>query len=213
MKIEEAHGCRMVNKLTSHERGRTRKHHWIEFKDMDNDSSPEAVFLRWASVNNAALARCASDGCPQCTAKTFRLRHDQKFNNVRFYCSNCGFETSFHIIYPKQSLKSIEIYDTRGILIGIKNLDDYHEKTSRENADARVISAEQRLDLGGEWFDGVSGVSSQSRYLTREDILKKIEDRKMKRLMRAALEEVEREEKDEHASSIKAEIHGDKNAK
>jgi len=35
----------------------------------------------------------------------------------------------------------------------------------------------------------------------------------MKRLMRAALEEVEREEKDEHASSIKAEIHGDKNAK
>jgi predicted RNA-binding Zn-ribbon protein involved in translation (DUF1610 family) len=193
-------------------RGRSRKHHWTEFKDIDDDSSSEAVFLRWVSVNNAALARCASDGCPQCGEKSFRLRHDQKFNNVRFYCSNCGFETSFHIIHPKQSLKSIEIYDTRGILIGIKKLDDYHDKTSRENADARVISAEQKLDLGGEWFDGVSGVSSQSRYLTREELLKRIEDRRMKRLMMATLEEIEREEQDERASSIKTEVHGDESA-
>jgi RNase P subunit RPR2 len=170
------------------------------------------VFLRWASVNNAALARCASDGCQQCGAKSFRLRHDEKFNNVRFYCSSCGFETSFHVIHPKQSLKSIEVYDARGILIGVKKLDDYHEKTSRENADARVIAAEQKLDLGGEWFDGVSGVSSQSRYMTRQEILKKIEDRKMKRLMRAALEEIEQEQQEERASSIKTEIHGDKNA-
>ena len=203
----------MVGELMSHKRGRSRKHHWIEFKDLEDDSSPEAVFLRWVSVNNAALARIAYDGCPQCAAKSFRLRHDQKFNNIRFYCSSCGFETSFHIVYPKQSLKSIEIYDTRGILVGVKNLDDYHEKTSRENADARVISAEQKLDLGGEWFDGVSGVSSQSRYVTREEILKRIEDRRMKRLMMAALEDIEREEQDDHASSIKAEIHGDKAAK
>ena len=70
--------------------------------------------------------------------------------------------------------------------------------------------AEQKLDLGGEWFDGVSGTHSQSRYLSREEILKRIEDRRMKRLMTAALEEIENEEKDDRVSAFKADINGDK---
>jgi hypothetical protein len=103
-------------------------------------------------------------------------------------------------------LRSIEIYDTRGILVGVKNVDDHHEKTSRENADSLVMIAERRLNLGGEWFDGVSGTSSQSRYLTREEILKRIENRRMRRLMEAALEEIEREEQEDRVSAFKTDI-------
>ena len=72
--------------------------------------------------------------------------------------------------------------------------------------DSRVLAAEQKLDLGGEWFDGVSGTNSQSRYLTREEILKRIEERKMKKLMEAMLEEIEHEEQDNHAAAFKADI-------
>ena len=195
--------------MTVHKRGRSRKHRWVEFRTIESDPSPEAQYLKWASVNNPALAQCALDGCSQCKEKSFRLRHDRKFNNIRFYCPDCGFETSFHIIRPKRYFNSIEIYDTRGILVGVKNVDDYHEKTSREKADSQVMYAEQKLDLGGEWFDGVSGTHSQSRYLSREEILKRIEDRRMKRLMTAALEEIENEEKDDRVSAFKADINGD----
>jgi hypothetical protein len=68
--------------------------------------------------------------------------------------------------------------------------------------------SEQKLNLGGEWFDGVSGINSQSRYLTREEILKGIEDRKMKRLMEANLEEIESIEQDERGYDFKTEING-----
>jgi len=192
--------------VTAHKRGRSRKHSWIEFQNLENDASSDAQYLRWASVNNPALAECAHSGCQRCGEKNFRLRHDKKFENIRFYCPDCGFETSFHIIHPKKSLNSIEIYDTRGILIGVKSIDDYHDKTSRENADSRVMIAEQKLDLGGEWFDGVSGTNSQSRYLTREEILKRIENRRMRRLMEAALEEIEREEQEDRTLALKAAI-------
>ncbi len=190
--------------VTVHKRGRSRKHSWIEFQSIVDDCSPEARYLRWTSVNNPALAQCANSGCPRCSGKSFRLRHDKKFENIRFYCPECGFETSFHIIRPKRSLHSIEVYDTRGILVGVKNVDDYHEKTSRENADSRVMISERTLDLGGEWFDGVSGTHSQSRYLTREEILKRIEHRRMRRLMEAALEEIEREEQEDRAVAFEA---------
>jgi hypothetical protein len=192
--------------VTAHKRGRSRKHSWIEFQNLENDASPDAQYLRWASVNNPALAECAHSGCQRCGGKNFRLRHDKKFENIRFYCPECRFETSFHIIHPKKSLRSIEIYDARGILIGIKTLDDYHGRTSRENADSRVMISEQKLDLGGEWFDGVSGTNSQSRYLTREEILKRIENRRMRRLMEAALEEIEHEEQEDRALALKADI-------
>ena len=190
-------------------RGRSRKHQWVEFSNIEKESSFEAHYLRWASVNNPALARCAYDGCPQCAGKTFRLRHDEKFNNIRFYCPSCGYETSFHIIRPKKSLRSIEVYNEKGILVGVKSVDDHHEKTSREDADSRVMISEQKLDLGGEWFDGVSGTHSQSRYLSREEVLKRIEDRKMKKIMEANLEESESAAQDGRASDFKAEFHGE----
>jgi len=190
-------------------RGRRRKHSWIEHQNIEHDSSQEALYLRWASVNNPALAQIAHDGCPQCHKKGFRLRHDEKFNNIRYYCPDCGFETSFHIIPPKQVLSSIEIYDDKGNLVGTKSIDDYHDKTRREDSDSRVMISEQKLDLGGEWFDGVSGINSQSRYLSREEILKRIEDRKMKKLMEANLDEIESIEQDERGSYVNDEYRGD----
>lgn len=187
-------------------RGRSRKHVWIEFKSLEVDTSHEAQYLRWASVNNPALAQCANSGCPRCTSRSFRLRHDKKFENIRFYCPTCGFETSFHIIRPKLSFGTIEIYDAQGVLRGIKTVDDYHEKTVRENADSRVMMAEQRLDLGGEWFDGVSGTSSQSRYANRGEMLKRMEERRMRRVMEAMLEDIEREEQDDRLASFEADL-------
>jgi hypothetical protein len=35
-------------------RGRPRKHEWIELKDLDNNYSPEAQYLKWAGVNMRA---------------------------------------------------------------------------------------------------------------------------------------------------------------
>jgi hypothetical protein len=93
-------------------------------------------------------------------------------------------------------------------LIGVKTVDDYHEKTPRENADLMVINAERRTDLGGEWFDGVSGTNSQCRYSTREEILKRIEERRTRHLMEAALEETERDEQENRTADFRAEIRG-----
>lgn len=198
--------------MGTHKRGRTRKHSWIEFQNIENDSSPEAQYLRWASINNPAIAQCANFGCPRCNGRSFRMRHDTKFENIRFYCPICGFETSFHIIPPKSSLDSIEVYNEHGIVIGTKKADYYHEKTARENVDARVLMAEQKLDLGGEWFDGVSGTSSQSRYQTREEVLEKMKDRRVKRAIEAQLEETENEEKDDRIASFEADMRGSDNA-
>jgi len=193
--------------LAIRKRGRTKKHDWIEFKNIENDSSSEAQYLRWVSVNNPALARCANSGCPRCSEKGFRLRHDEKFENIRFYCPSCGFETSFHIIRPKPSFNTIEVYNKQGVQVGAKNIDDFHEKTVRENADSRVLNAEQKTDLGGEWFDGISGTNSQSRCLTREEVLKRIEERKMKKLMEAMLEDIKHEEQDDSLAAFEADIH------
>ena len=193
-------------KLSKGQRGRRRKHNWIEFQNLDNDFSREARYLRWVSVNNPALAQSGQEGCPRCKGKNFRLRHDTKFNNIRFYCANCGFESSFHIIRPKQTFRTVELFDEKGRFIGLKKVDDFHEKTSRENADSKVALSERNLDLGGEWFDGVSGTNSQSRYLSREEILKRIETRRMRRLMEAQLEEIEHQEREDRGVSVKADF-------
>lgn len=195
--------------MAMRKRGRTRKHSWIEFRNIEDNSSSEARYLYWVSVNNPVLARCANVGCPRCGGKSFRLRHDRKFAYIRFYCPSCGFETSFHIIRPKQSFSTVEVYNEQGVVIGEKKVDDYHEKTVRENADARVLIAERKLDLGGEWFDGVSGTNSQSRYMTREEVLKRIQDRKMKEQMKATLEEIENEEEDDRLAAFEAGISKD----
>jgi hypothetical protein len=72
--------------------------------------------------------------------------------------------------------------------------------------------AERELNLGGEWFDGSSGTNSQSRCPSREKILERIEIRRAKRLMLAALEEIEREKQDERVSAFKAEMQEDDGA-
>jgi len=195
--------------MVGSKRGRKRKHDWIEFPIGEHDSSREARYLRWVSINNPALARVGREGCPRCGVKSFRLRHDMKFSNIRFYCPACGFETSFHIILPKQSFRMVEVFDKKGLFLGLKKVDDFHEKTSRENADARVLYAERQLDLGGEWFDGVSGTNSQSRYMSREEILKRIETRKMRRLMEAQLEDIERQEQEDRGLEFKSDRHGE----
>jgi hypothetical protein len=61
---------------------------------------------------------------------------------------------------------------------------------------------------GGELFDGASGTNSQSRYSPREEILRRIEECRMKRLMEAALEETEREEQENRTAAFQAEIRG-----
>ena len=184
-------------------RGRPQKHEWIEFKDLDNNYSPEAQYLKWVSVNNSALARPGYHGCPQCKSKTFKLRHDKKFKNIRFYCQECGHETSFRIKNPpKQNLRIIQIYNDKGVLIGERTADDYHEKTTREIADSAVLLAEQKLDLGGEWFDGVVGIHERDRYLTLEEALERIKGNRMKAMLEAMLKETEYEREEDRLADF-----------
>jgi hypothetical protein len=192
--------------MTDRKRGRPQKHEWIESMDLDNDYSPEAQYLKWASVNNSALARPGSYGCPQCSSKNFKLRHDRKFKNIRFYCQECGHETSFRIKKPpKHNLCIIQIHNDKGILIGEKTADNYHEKTTREIVDSAVLLAEQNLDFGGEWFDGVSGIHEQNRYLTHEEALERIKRNHMKTMLEATLKEIEYEEKEGILGDLEAE--------
>jgi transposase-like protein len=129
-------------------RGRPQKYKWIESNDLEKDYSAEAQYIKWASINNSALARLGYYGCPQCRSKNFNLRHDKKYENIRFYCQDCVYETSFRIKYPpKHSLRVITVYNDKGILIGEKTADNYHEKTTREIADSAVLLAEQKPDL------------------------------------------------------------------
>ncbi len=186
-------------------RGRPRKFRWFRLEDLNSDSSAEAQYLKLASVNNPFLARLESTGCPECGSRNLRLRHDAKFDNVRSYCAECKYETSYHIKKPtKDQLRVIQIYSDKGILIAETTADDYHEKTLRESTDLSVAKAEQKPDLGGEWFDGISGTSSQIRYVTREEALERIARRKMKKEMAIALDELENEKKGTNFSVTKA---------
>ena len=186
-------------------RGRPRRFEWIEFKELSENYSSEAQFLKLASINNFLIANLAVSGCPQCAGKNFRLRHDKKHNNIRFYCPECKHETSFRIKKPpKSELQVITIYNKQGIIVGEKLVDTFHQPTRREKADAAVLRTEQKLDLGGEWFDGTSGVSTQNRFVTREEALKRIARRKMRAQMDAILREIEDEEKDNRLASFEA---------
>jgi ribosomal protein S27AE len=153
------------------------------------------------------MASLAFSGCPQCTGKNFRLRHDKKHDNIRFYCPKCKYETSFYIKKPpKNGLRIIPVYDEQGMLIDEKVVDTFHEQTKREKADATILRIEQRPDLGGEWFDGTSGTNAQSRYLTCEEAIERIAKRKMRAQMNAMLREIEEEEKDNRLASFEADL-------
>jgi len=156
------------------------------------------------------MARVASNGCPRCKSRSFRLRHDEKFGNIRFYCQECRYETSFHIKKPtRDQLSVIPVYDDHGLLVGEKVVDIFHEQTERETVDAKVSRAEQRLDLGGEWFDGTSGIEAQNRCLTREEAIERIRKRQMRAQIATMLKEIEREERDDRSASIEADISSD----
>ena len=166
--------------------------------------------MKLASVNNHLIADLAVSGCPQCGGKSFRLRHDRKHDNIRFYCPQCKHETSFHIKNPpRNQFQTIPVYNKQGIFTHEKVVDRYHEQTKREKTDAIVQRTEQRPNLGGEWFDGTSGTNSQSRYMTREEALERIAVRRMKAQIKAMLTEIEDEQKDDRLASLKADISAD----
>jgi predicted nucleic acid-binding Zn-ribbon protein len=197
--------------MGSQRRGRPREFQWVEFRELGENYSSEAQFLKLASVNNSLMAGLAVSGCPQCAGKSFRLRHDRKHDNIRFYCPECKYETSFHIKKPpKNELQAIPVYDEQGMLIDEKVVDRFHEPTKREGVDAAVLRSEQKSRLGGEWFDGSSGTNTQNRYLTLEEAIERIARRKMKAQMEAMLNEIEEVEKDDRlGSSFGADISSD----
>lgn len=199
-----------MERMRLRRRGRPRKFEWMEFSELAVNHSAEAQFLKLASVNNSAIADLAVSGCPQCSSKNFRLRHDQKFGNIRFYCPECKHETSFHIKNPpKSELDIVSVYDEQGLVVDEKVVDRFHEQTKRERTDKIVLGTEQKSNLGGEWFDGTSGTNIQNRCLTREEALERIARRRMKAQMRAMLEEIEEEEKDYRAASFEADVSAD----
>lgn len=184
-----------------------RKFEWYLLSELNGNHSLEARFLKLASVNNSSIAILPVSGCPQCAGKSFRLRHDRKHDNIRFYFPECKHETSFHIKNPpKNELQIVPVYNKQGMLVKEKVVDRFHEQTKREKNDAVVQKTEQKPNLGGEWFDGTSGTNSQSRYLTREGALERIARRRMKAQMKAMLIEIEEEEKDDRLASFRADI-------
>jgi hypothetical protein len=88
-------------------------------------------------------------------------------------------------------------------------VDIFHEQTERETVDAKVSRAEQRLDLGGEWFDGTSGIENQNRCLTREEAIERIKRRKMRAQIATMLKEIELEERENRLAEIEAEMSSD----
>jgi transposase-like protein len=199
-----------MSKMGLQRRGRPRQFEWVEFKELAENYSSEAQFLKLASINNPLIANLAVSGCPQCAGKNFRLRHDKKHSNIRFYCAECKYETSFRIKKPpKSELQVVTIYDKQGMLVDEKLVDTFHALTKREKTEAAVLRTEQKLDLGGEWFDGTSGVNTQNRYLTREEALERIARRKMRAQMEAVLREIEEEEKDNRLASFEADASSD----
>jgi predicted RNA-binding Zn-ribbon protein involved in translation (DUF1610 family) len=181
--------------MTLSKRGRPKKHAWTNVENLNADYSAEAQYLKWSSVNNSRLASSGHYGCPKCGKKNSRLRHDTKFKNIRFYCPECGYETSFQIRTPQKiDLRVKPTYNKEGTLINESNADDYHEKTKRETGDLAVLAAEQRVDLGGEWFDGYSGIHRTNRYLTREEALENIRRNNLRAILEALDEETEFED-------------------
>jgi len=138
------------------------------------------------------------------------LRHDENFGNIRFYCQECRYETSFHIKKPtRNQLRVIPVYDDQGLLVDEKVVDVFHDHTERETVDAKVSGTEQRLDLGGEWFDGASGIESQNRCLTREEAIERIRKRHMRAQIAAMLKEIERDERNDRLAAMEADISSD----
>ncbi len=153
------------------QRGRPREHRWFSFKDLGDQFSPEAQYLKWASANNAALQAVAATGCPACHGENFELRHDKKYKVIRFHCIQCRHETSYRIKMPRPGSFEIVPILHNGFQVGEKIVDSYHPATKRQRYDALILRVSQsvesgRVSLGGEWYvnSAVGGVHDQKRY-------------------------------------------------
>ena len=152
-------------------RGRPRKYKWFELKDLRNEYSSDAQYLKWASSNNTALQTIAATGCPKCRSREFGLRKDEKFKIIRFYCGACRYETSYRVKMPKPGSFQVVPVLADGVQIGEEIVDSYHPLTRMERSDAIVLKVAQRVDsgrvsLGGEWYvnNEMGGVHDQKRY-------------------------------------------------
>lgn len=159
-------------------RGRPRKHLWFSLRDLENQFSLSAQYLKWASSNNVALQTIAATGCPRCHTENFELRHDQPNKNIRFHCFECRHQTSYSIKMPKPGSFRIVPVLNNGVQIGEKIVDFYHPATERQRSDASVLNVSRavdngRISLGGEWYyEGGGGVHNQKRfYLNFEEVI------------------------------------------
>jgi len=153
------------------QRGRPRKHRWLSFKDLEEEFSLDAQYLKWSSANNYALQTVAATGCPKCHNKDFELRHDRKFKIIRFHCFECRHETSYRIKTPKPSgLQIIPVFKN-GVQVGVSIVDHYHPATRRQRNDTIVLKISRgietsRKSLGGEWYvdEITGGAHNQKRF-------------------------------------------------
>ena len=161
------------------QRGRPRKHQWFSFKDLENEFSQDAQYLKWASSNNIALQTLAATGCPKCNNRNFELRHDRKYKIIRFHCFGCRHETSYRIKMPKPGSFEIVPLFKNGMQIGEKIVDYYHPATGRQRSDALVLRFSKgiesgRVSLGGEWYidEIIGGVYNPKRhYASFEEVM------------------------------------------
>lgn len=153
------------------QRGRPRKYKWFSFKDLENELSPNAQYLKWASANSTALQTVSATGCPKCRSNNVEFRHDKKHKIIRFHCIECRHETSYRIKMPKPGSFEVTPIFENGIRIGEKIVDYYHPATTRQRSDALVLRLSRGIEsgkfsLGGEWYIdmAVGGVYGQKRY-------------------------------------------------
>jgi hypothetical protein len=161
------------------QRGRPRKYKWFTLRDLEDEFSPEAQYLKWASSNNTALQAVASTGCPRCHSSHIELRRDENFKIIRLHCKECRHETSYRVKTPQPGSFEIIPALADGVQVGEKIVDHYHPLTKRERSDALVLKASVGVDsgkfsLGGEWYVDtvVGGVHDQKRYFTSFEEMK-----------------------------------------
>ena len=61
------------------------------------------------------------------------------------------------------------------------------------------------MDLGGEWFNDVSGIQEQDRYLTLEEALERTRRNYMKAMLEAMLKETECQIEEDRLADLETE--------
>jgi len=170
-------------------------------KNLSNNYSRDAQYLKWASANNWAIQSVVATGCPKCHTYDFELRHDRKYKIIRFHCIKCHHETSFRIKMPKPGTFEIKPVFKDGVQVDEKIVDSYHPLTKRQRSDALVIRVlhgveRGKVSLGGEWYVDMTtgGANDQKRhYLSFEEAIQICKQRNMQIEHERRLNELERE--------------------